>query len=177
MESIKNEISDYLSKWLMTALSDRSSVMTETQDFPSITKKVRDEVNDSFRRSGHWMTIKVLIQLNLTIEYGTSLGHFVYKLFILKILTLVCNLHNEYPLLDIDLMNQMMAKLARRIEKIMTFGEPMKKTSNGATILCTHVIDEAKAAISKMRNKIDRQINKLVANDVRKACSADELEF
>lgn len=161
MESTKNNISDYLTKWLVTVLGDRSSTTATAQDFPAITKKVRDEVCDTFRRSGHWMTIKVLLHLNLTIELGSADGSVVYKLIMLKFLTSVCDLYNGFAVLDIDLMNQMLAKLARRIEKLTNKDEPME-TSNDITAFHTHVIDEAKAVILKIRIKLNRQIEEFI---------------
>lgn len=163
MESKRNNISNYLSKWLVTILGDRTS--SKATEFPLITKKVRDEVLESFQRSDYWMTIKVLLQLNLTNEFDQIPGRFIYKLIILKFLTSICTLYNrsDYETLNIDLLNQMLTKLARRIEKL---------TKNCDTVhpfSYNHIIDETKAAISKTRHMIDLQIAKLVVRDVRQS--------
>lgn len=181
IESKKSNISDYLSQWLVTVLGDRSSAMAKESEFPTITKKVRDEVLDTFQRSGYWMTLKVLLQLNLTIEFGRSDGRLVYKLLILNILTQICDSYNrsEYELLNIDLMNQMLAKLARRIEKLLENGRPMETSDSSIdlSMLYTHAIDQAKLVVAKTRNKIDRQIDKLIEKDVRHSHLAPMMNF
>lgn len=163
----------YVSKWLVTALADRSSLMTNNDEFPSITKKVRDEVLGTFRRSGCWMALKVFLQLNLTIEYGEKIGRFVYKVILLEFHTNLCNSFGNkgYEVLDIDLIGQMLSKTARRIEKLMEDADTVKssETFDAFIPLYVSVICNAKTAISKLRTKLDHQIEILELSDTRKA--------
>lgn len=119
--SFENEtFNTYVSKWLVTILSDRSSVMATKEEFPRFTKKVRDEVIQSFERSSYWSVIKVLLQSNFTIEFDKKRGRFMYKLILLGFLTKVCNFYTNhmYKEINVELVGQLLAKIARRIEKI-----------------------------------------------------------
>ncbi|KAJ6646166.1 hypothetical protein Bhyg_01377, partial [Pseudolycoriella hygida] len=156
--------------WLVPMMCDRDSDFASTAEFPVITKKVRDEPLGTFRRCGYWMSVKVLLQLNLTIEYGKSTGRFIYKLIMLKFLSQFSELYDNDQIdsLDIDVMNQMMAKMARRIEKLEQSFETSKNLKKFSTLYHS-VIDDAKITIKKIRRKIDKQLEKVKVDDVHNA--------
>lgn len=156
---------NYVSKWLVTLLSDRQTTTATEKEFPSITKKVRDElVEESFQRSGGWVTMKVLLQLNLTVEFGQQTGRFIYKVMLLDLLAKVCNVYNgnAFKELDVDLINQTLAKLARRIEKL---NKDAKELGATGSLYYVGVVDKAKVVISETRKKVDRQIKMLEKDD------------
>lgn len=155
----------FVSEWLCASLSNRSSAVASNADFPQITKKIRDEIvydkgDKPFRRSGMWMTIKIFLQLNLCIEYGEIEGTVRYKALLLEAMCKMSKvwLRSDFADINIDLAMQMLAKIARRNEKLNRFAanfgeivEPIKKT----------VIE----TIKDVRSKIDLQFQNLIARD------------
>lgn len=135
--------SDYVSKWLITLLMDENSAVATEDEFPVITKKIRDEAwgngEDFFRRSSFYMSVKAMLQHSLTMELGADAGESLYKIFMLKFLIGTCVPYMDRTSFDIDLLSQMIAKLARRIEKLSDM-----KIANGMTNLHNVTIDEAK---------------------------------
>lgn len=117
----------YVSQWLMGVASNRDSEVNN--ECPVISKKMRDEVIKAikpkadkehelpFRRSGFYTAMKVFLQLGLTIELGAERGRFVYKLVMLKFMSQLCQPHP----VDADIAMQMLAKMARRMEKIANY--------------------------------------------------------
>lgn len=147
---------------------DKKSVTAS--EFPTITKKIRDEMlgetcTNFFRRSSFYMSIKVLLQHNLIMHLGTEDGTSLYKIVMLKFLTDTSAPYREYPTFDIDLLSQMIAKLARRIEKLIL----PENTSDEITKLHKTVVDETKETIRVIREKIDYQIYKIHQNDEKSA--------
>lgn len=172
----------------MTVLSDES---TKIANFVTVRKKMRDEVlgekivhksgidpkfnivkNRYFRRSSHYAVIKVLLQLSLTIEVGEEAGKIIYKMIMLEYMTRMCEEfeNNCYEKLSIDLMTQLMAKMARRIEKLseMDFDDIDDETNakhdriiQTARANFDLIINHAKFSISALRMKIDLQIVEL----------------
>lgn len=117
---VDSHIRDYVSKWLVTLLTNENSSIATA--FPVITKKIRDEILDTptkyVRRSSFYMVIKVLLQHSLTCELGQESGKLLYKIIMLKFIAdQCCGLVSITPL-NIELTTQVLAKLARRIEKI-----------------------------------------------------------
>lgn len=114
-----------VSEWLVSSLTNRNSQIATAEQFPRITKKIRDEVvkladEEVFRRSGFWTATKVFLQLALQNEYGDGQGKVYYKTIMLQ---LMCNLSRiwlrpEIRRVDEALAMQMMAKMARRVEKL-----------------------------------------------------------
>lgn len=174
---------NYIHKWLMTILSDEN---TEVAEFPTVTKKIRDEVlggsekkqsgissevfmlrSDYFRRSNFYMAMKVFLQLQLTLELGCSQGKFVYKIVMLSFLSEMCKIFEDsfYETLNIDLMTQLMAKIARRIEKL----KPPTDADENAKEFYDAAIERAKKSLSAMRKKIDKQIFKLETEECKKS--------
>lgn len=126
---------DCVSKWLPTLLmNDKSAACL---DFPHITKKIRDEIlgeskTNFFRRSSFYMSVKAILQHSLTLHLGAGAGKVLYKIIMLNFLADQCAPYTECNQFDIDLLSQMIAKLARRIEKLaaMTVEDKMTKVFN-----------------------------------------------
>lgn len=111
----------YFSQWLVGAASDRvSNVAT---NFPIISKKMRDEPGQGFRRSGLWIAIKVFLQLGLTIELGETNGKLLYKLIMLRFMSTMCSYLCDVSELNlnVDTAVHMLGKTARRVEKLNNF--------------------------------------------------------
>lgn len=108
----------YVTQWLVGAVSNRDSVAPP--DFPTISKKMRDEPGQGFRRSGLWIAIKVFLQLGLTIELGAQKGNCVYKAVMLRFMSNLAHIYKDAPeqVLNVDIAVEMLAKLARRVEKL-----------------------------------------------------------
>lgn len=104
------------------------------------------------------MSIKVLLQHNLTLQLGAENGKLIYKIVMLQFSISICALYKEYQTFDIDLLSQMIAKLARRIEKMPIICET---TPKDIASVFNSVIKEAKDSIKTIRQKIDSQIKKL----------------
>lgn len=113
----------YVSQWLIGAASDRDS--DAPADFPIISKKMRDEPGQGFRRSGLWIALKVFLQLGLTIELGERDGKHMYKLIMLRFMSSMCNYMADVTEQNInaDTAVEMLAKVGRRLEKIVNFGD------------------------------------------------------
>ncbi|XP_055301272.1 uncharacterized protein LOC129567922 [Sitodiplosis mosellana] len=146
---------DCVSKWLITLLMDEQSTAAE---FPVITKKIRDEVWGNsevfFRRSSFYMSVKAMLQHSLAFQLGAGRCKSVYKMFMLKFLIAAyMSPNNKF---NIDLLSQVMAKLARRIEKLSDM-----RITDDMTSLYNSTIDEAKKTIKMIRKKIDAPINKM----------------
>lgn len=144
---------DHVTQWLIGAASNRSSCTTK---FPVISKKMRDEPGQGFRRSGLWITMKVLLQLGLTIAHDSnSKGIHMYKLVMLKFMGKMCT-YLTYSYTDttkndsFDTAVEMLAKIGRRIHKLANCGNA------SADVLTSSIINEAKARIVKVRCFLDR---------------------
>lgn len=144
----------YVSQWLVAIASNRSSQVNE--EFPVISKKMRDEVVMGqeylpFRRSGFYTAMKVFLQLGLTIEMREERGKFVYKLVMLKFMSRFCNKHSVDP----DIVIQMLAKIARRIEKIRNVVDSAKELGNELLTLKNMIMDEAVETIRVARKTLN----------------------
>lgn len=147
---------------------NENSTDADEINFPSITKKIRDEVVGSsaeyFRRSSFYMSVKACIQHNLMLQYGDGGGKMIYKIFMIRFLARICTpyLGDDCNNFNIDLVSQTIAKLARRIEKLssMIITDDLSRLYNEA-------IDTAKKVIRNIRNKINAQIKKKTANNTK----------
>lgn len=154
-------------------LADADSKAASTTDCPVITKKVRHElVGDSkkkyFRRSRVYMSTKALLQHALTMELGADVGNFLYKIVMLKFLNQMCAPYTERTCtsFNIDLLSQMMAKLARRIEKL---DDTRPQTiGSGVLVFLDRTIQKTKQTIATIRRKIDNQIKKIHQQNERR---------
>lgn len=173
----------YVSQWLLPMLSTHQSAVIRQTECPIIAKKIRDDVIGTkhqvlqlpFRRSGLWLFMKAILQFNMTIELGELVGKIMYKLVALKLVGILCNFYNTrmYGKLNVDIVLHMLAKLARRIEKIdhlislLDDEHPNKFDAlpNGFEDLYNATIDEVKLVIYKVKEKLDRQIHRMEIND------------
>lgn len=110
----------YVTQYLAALISDEKSETVGTDYFLPIKKKIRDQVVYSkngglIRRSGIWMSIKVILQLEMVNKFGSEKGYTLYKLIMLDFLQQFCN---KWCLLGNDLSQQMIAKISRRLTKI-----------------------------------------------------------
>ena len=86
-------LSNYVCQWWIQQFSEITMEISSKTSIP-FTKKHRDQIrrNSSglipFRRSGLWMTIKIIVQMILTKRLG-NLGMIVYKLLITHVLTYI----------------------------------------------------------------------------------------
>lgn len=156
---------DCVSKWLLTLLMDVESTAATANEFSVITKKYRDEIlgeseMNFFRRSGVYMCVKAMLQHSLTLHSAAGVGKILYKIIMLKFLVDSCAPYKKCTSFDIDLLSQMIAKLARRIEKLADLMIPDDMTN-----LCDNVIANAKETIKIIREKIDAQIHKIRKQD------------
>ncbi|KAJ6635827.1 hypothetical protein Bhyg_14413, partial [Pseudolycoriella hygida] len=174
----------YVSQWLLPMLSKSENVVLRQTTFPIISKKIRDDVlgmkqnAESFRRCSYWTFLKAILQFYLTIEFGETTGKVIYKLMLLRFMAILCNFYNTqmYTTLKVDVVSHMLAKLARRIEKVKNLlswldeGHPNKFDGlpDGFETIYNEVIDEVKLVIYKCREKLDRQISELQIDDESK---------
>lgn len=147
---------DCVPSWLLSLLMDEKSRATTEQEFPVITKKIRDESWGNFRRSSQYMSIKTMLQHSLTVELGADAGKTVYKLLMLKFIVESSEGYTKTVRFDIDLMSQMMAKLARRIEKV----NQRRMTADNED-LRIRIVDEAKQRMKLIWSLIDKRIKEM----------------
>jgi hypothetical protein len=110
-----------ITDWLTLALCKQDS--GEATEFPKVQKKIRDDVMWNggllpFRRSGLWFTAKVAMHTYLIRELGEELGKAVFKTFMIKVMNFVLTELSQQSTHEWDIKMQMMAKIARRIEKL-----------------------------------------------------------
>lgn len=165
---------NHVSKWLSTVLTNDKSSTASIKEFPFITKKIRDESlgetkMNFFRRSAHYMSAKVILQHSLTLQLDAEIGKFLYKLVMLQFLSRMCKVYKdpECETFDIDLLAQMIAKMARRIEKLSEI-LPDEITEKVATFY-SEIIDDAKETIAVIRSKINKQIQSIQNEEEQKS--------
>lgn len=149
----------YVSEWLLGSVCDEDSADDPT--FPVVTKKVRDEVLSGggakpFRRSGLYLTLKVFLQIGLSIHFGDKIvARAIYKLCMLKFLGSLCNTFNEmdHMEIDCDVAIQCLAKTARRIEKLAA----VIRKDNQFFELWESIRTEVIEIISSVRSKLDEK--------------------
>lgn len=174
---------DYISKWLMTLLTDEKSTTASIDQCPVITKKIRDEAlgktdKNFFRRSTYYMSAKVMLQHSLTIQLGAPLGKFAYKIVMLNFLNELCSDYKEADCtqFDHDLMSQMIAKMARRIDKLSHSEPPMAMNETIAQMYDV-VVREAKNTIEVIRRIINNLTEDIQNDDVESAQLSPLNEF
>lgn len=106
-----------------------------------------------------------MLQHNLTMQLGDELGTFVYKIVMLKFLIQMCTpyKHPDCTELNIDLISQLIAKMARRIDKLLH--KKSKTVTPHITDFYNNVIHEARETIQWIRQKIDAQIQMIQHED------------
>lgn len=155
----------YVSQWLIAAVSDGSTKVNTK--FPVISKKVRDEIilgnpipELPFRRSGFYIAMKVFLQLGLIIELGEQRGKFVYKIMMLKFMTKFCD-----GSIDADIAIQMIAKIARRIDKIQNQVASKHALGDEFIDLAHVVIDNAGKTIGDAREMLNEKFKAIQENE------------
>lgn len=160
----------YVSQWLVAVASSRCSKVNEA--CPVISKKMRDEVIKGkgkgdlpFRRSGFYTCMKVFLQLGLTIELGSNHAKFIYKLAMLKFISGVCQDHS----VDAHIAIHMLAKIARRMEKIRKCELSVDDNCEGLVDLKKRVLLDAGRIIHIEREKMNESYDAIEANERRKS--------
>lgn len=158
----------YISQWLMAVASSRSSTVNRT--CPVISKKMRDEVIKGkergelpFRRSGFYTTMKVLLQLGLTVGLGPKRAKFIYKLAMLKFISGLCQDHS----VDANIAIHMLAKIARRMEKIKKSATSADYVCKGLDKLKEQVLVDAGKTIRTEREKMNKIFDAIQENERR----------
>lgn len=144
----------HVTEWMIGSASDRDS---HTVEFPIISKKMRDDPTLGFRRSGLWTTMKVFLQLTLTIALKSPVhGKFAYKIIILKFMSTMCKQLTEYSEANlnmdtVDTFVELLAKTARRIDKLSKLSEAEDHMPYYVQ-LAAQVRNEAIEAVSSVRH-------------------------
>lgn len=152
----------YVTHWVIGAASNRSS---REANFPVISKKMRDDPTHGYRRSGLWTTIKVLLQLGLTVALNSpSNGKYLYKLIILKFMSTMGSDLGEYSdaTMNVDTFDtvvEILAKIARRVDKLtkLCFNPPPSIIE-----LAVDQKDKSIECISKIRHILDAHHSKML---------------
>jgi hypothetical protein len=156
-----------ITDWATLALCKEDS--REAQMFPKIQKKIRDDVmwNSGllpFRRSGLWFTAKVAIHTCLIRELGEELGKAVFKAFMIKVMNFVLMEFSKQSTHHWDIKMQMMAKIARRIEKLKQQNLilsrcPTKKESSFSKVqTCVNLVEnEVVRSLKSLRVTMDAE--------------------
>lgn len=147
-------------EWLFGAVSNRRSYVD--RNLPIISKKMRDEPGLGFRRSGLWISLKVFLQLSLTIILGEKHGKHIYKLIMLRFMSTMCSYLSEYQKsnLSIDTANEMLGKIARRIDKLTNFTDTDSLTQS-VLDLTSQLRAEAVKSVSEIRHILDMHHKKM----------------
>ncbi|CAF4475702.1 unnamed protein product, partial [Rotaria socialis] len=169
MDFMKNTIeynglpsSDYICQWWIQQFSE---VKVENNYSYGIQfkKKHRDRVNCNsasvnapFRRSGLWMTIKVVLQTIVTIHLK-DIGTIVYKLLITHFLTYVIYTRSisTNSKLSIDLLVYCIRKIVRRLNKIDSLLS--SRNSNDFNEWIIYVKQQIESRIKEITPKLDWQ--------------------
>jgi hypothetical protein len=116
-------MSHYVCQWWIQRFPE-ITVENNSNTFVQFNKKHRDQVRWNngqlpFRRSGLWMTIKVVFQTILTKRLG-NIGTIIYKLLITHFLTYIIYTRQTSmdSLISVDLLVHCIRKILRRLNKI-----------------------------------------------------------
>ncbi|KAG0619346.1 hypothetical protein M758_4G132600 [Ceratodon purpureus] len=110
----------YVTRWLLLAVAGESIITGET-GVARVRNKIRDDVlwNDTelpWRRSGEYMTVKIVLQSTLVGKLGEQHGLISYKYILIQVMTRI--LRQNYKNLETDVVLQMLSKFARRLSKL-----------------------------------------------------------
>lgn len=110
----------YVTSWLLLAVAGES-IITGEKGVVRVRKKIRDDVlwDDTelpWRRSGEYMTVKIVLHSTLIGTLGEQQGLIVYKYILIQVMTRI--LEQNYKNLETDVVLQMLSKLARRLSKL-----------------------------------------------------------
>lgn len=125
--------------------------------------KADEEHELPFRRSGFYTAMKVFLQLSLTIELGAECGRFVYKLVMLKFMSQLSQQHS----VDADIAMLMIAKMARRMEKIVVYAQFAEELGKDLTKLKNVVFTDVERTIRFERERLDENFAAIQAAEHR----------
>lgn len=151
----------YISQWLMAVVSNRSTEVNGK--YPLISKKMRDEIIKHeqklpFRRSGLYMAMKVFLQLGLTIELGEERGKLLYKLVMLSFM-----LPSYNTTIADDIATQMIAKISRRMDKIVSLAASTDNLGNDLICAMNDVKTATHKRVRFVRKVLDKKFEKIQA--------------
>ncbi|XP_037034763.1 uncharacterized protein LOC119073424 [Bradysia coprophila] len=155
----------YVSKWLLAFLTNEDSNVVTGHDFPRTVKKVRDDVifkggDLPYRRSGLWMTMKVALRLNLETEFERDKANCIYKIIQIHLTSKMCEYVLSSRTIDASLAMEMVAKVARRLDKLATkLGTSLDKFDFES--LYRSVTSNSKDVIFKVRERVNEEFIKL----------------
>ena len=158
-------------EWVPAILvAHHSSVNADNEK--TIYKKIRDDIVHSnqllpFRRSGLWMSIKVVLQLRLYQLFGDIDGKVIYKVIMILVVNKLCQDSCNYNLSS-DLELQMIKKLARRLYKL----DLLLKYSKSCYSLDS-VVNMCVATIEKVKARMNEKLKKFVNNTRSTAAKLD----
>ncbi|CAF4981090.1 unnamed protein product, partial [Rotaria sp. Silwood1] len=153
-------ISHYVCQWWITHFQD-VQIDNQVKTFVSFKKKHRDQIRYKssaypFRRSGLWMTMKVVFQSILTKRLG-KIGTIVYKLLITDFLTYFISTREKLinSRISTDLLVHCLRKIVRRLNKI----EVLSSSSdlNDVDPWMENIREEIKQKIDRITPNFDRQ--------------------
>ncbi|KAL9651875.1 hypothetical protein ABK040_000221 [Willaertia magna] len=112
----------YITEWLLSTLTNRDGIINFINE-KRIIKKIRDcvlwnDVEIPFRRSGLWLTMKVVIETFFIWKFEKFLGKIYYKMFILKFMLALTDKINNNNLIDTEIKYQIICKIANRMKKL-----------------------------------------------------------
>lgn len=125
-----------------------------------INKKIRNSIEWSnamhpYRRSGLWMSIKIILQLLLVWKYGENDGKVYYKALLMKYFIHIANKHFHEMSDEVKL--QVISKLAIRLKKLDDLNDPKTK----------HILTYAYKFIAEQRKYLDNNWN-IICSDTSK---------
>lgn len=172
----------YVSKWLLAFLSNSDSNVVTGNDFPRIVKKLRDDVIYKggilpFRRSGLWTAMKVSLRLNLEAELERDTAYCIYKIIQIRFASKMCEflLDNRYQTIDAGIAMHMLAKVARKIDKLSTTLDRLADKVKCESLF-NSVTRNSKKTILQVREKVNQQFYTLDLFD-RKRALLEPLDF
>lgn len=153
-----NSTLKYVTQWLIWAVSDRDS--EAVTDFPTVSKKMRDQPSKGFCRSGLWIAVKVFLQLSLTIALGKSDGKCIYKLIMLRFMSKMADqlkistFAKDFDYADTAI--EINAKMARRIEKLPGVSKD-SAFAQSVSALTSQVTSESKKIITSIKDDLQER--------------------
>ncbi|KAL9653598.1 hypothetical protein ABK040_000515 [Willaertia magna] len=152
---------DYVIEWLLATLTNQEGIETEVERIP---KKIRDSVlwNDTeipFRRSGLWLTMKVVLHTFFVWKCGKQLGTIYYKTVMLKLMLELAK-HSHMNTIDSDVKIQINAKIAHRMNKLKSLVDDCKEISN--TSFIQSILIQGSQVVMTIEKGIKKDWNKIV---------------
>ncbi|CAL8134338.1 unnamed protein product [Orchesella dallaii] len=164
-------ISEFLVGMLQPISQNEYNEVMKKHTSIKISKKIRDEINWEncnlpFRRSGLWMSAKVVLQLSLKEELGNEKdARLAYKIILLQMITHICNKFGIWKRMshDRDIISQMLVKLARRAQKLSepSINSKLEAVRKSALAKAFTVIDSLHAFSQNVWNTAELTASKI----------------